>query len=150
MNRPAERPAETLEPAPDAAAPVAREAYLFVFRALQEVQDRLSAGQAGPHPAARSDRLGRHVTAAELCEGLRALAAAEFGGLARTVLRQWGLRGTEDVGRVVFELVERGELCKCDGDRPEDFAGLFDFDAAFDRAFDESLGGLALAPADLR
>ncbi|QDT15609.1 Minf_1886 family protein [Alienimonas californiensis] len=148
MNRPAERS----DPRPEengpepARRPFAREAYLFVFEALQKVQDDLVA--APERLTTRSDALpGRHITAAELCVGFRELAAAQFGGMARTVLRQWGVRNTEDVGRIVFELVERGELCKCDGDRPEDFAGLFDFDTAFATAFDADLNAVTLAAA---
>ena len=165
MNRPAERPEDVPpEAAPAAAAPAepaapevrrfAKEAYLFVFEALQKVQDDLAAAP-GPRAAreqpardaGRGDLPGRHVTAAELCDGFRSLAATQFGGLARTVLRQWGVRSTEDVGRIVFELVERGELCKCDGDRQEDFAGLFDFDAAFATAFDADLNAVTVVAA---
>lgn len=147
MNRPAERPDDTPRP-------YSREAYLFVFEALQQVQDDLPA--AGPEGAAdrrhaarspnRDGRPGRHITAAELCAGFRMLAAAQFGGLARTVLSQWGVKSTDDVGRIVFELVDRGELCKCDGDRPEDFAGLYDFETTFATAFDADLSAVTLAP----
>ena len=155
MNRPAERPADS-----PAARPFAREAYLFVFEALQKVQDDLAApgpqssgapGSGPPGGGSRSTtgevRTGRHITAAELCEGFRELAAAQFGGLAGTVLRQWGVRSTEDVGRIVFELVDRGELSKCDRDRPEDFAGLFDFETTFANRFDADLNAVALVPA---
>ncbi|NNJ27217.1 Minf_1886 family protein [Alienimonas chondri] len=155
MNRPDDRPAESSEEndAPDA-RPFAREAYLFVFEALQKVQDDLAAagpGHDAPAVASRHVtgelRTGRHITAAELCDGFRELAAAQFGGLARTVLQQWGVRNTEDIGRIVFELVDRGELCKCDGDKAEDFAGLYDFDAAFATAFDADLNAVTLAAA---
>ena len=139
MSRPADRPADPRDP-----RPFAREAYLFVFRALQEVQDAQAAASPGDRPD-RPGRQGAHVTAAELCAGLRELAAAEFGGLAGTVLSQWGLTDTADVGRVVFELVDRGELCKCDGDRPEDFADLFEFDAAFGGMFEDTLARLRTA-----
>ena len=127
-----------------------REAYLFVFRALQEVQKRL---HAAPAVAATADaggppaRRGRHITAAELCEGVRRTAVAEFGGLAGTVLRDWGLDGTRDVGEIVFELVDRGELSASEGDRPEDFHGLFDFAGAFEAEFDVALAAVHLAPA---
>ena len=30
--------------------------------------------------------------------------------MARTVFRCWGVRSTDDFGRIVFELVERGEM----------------------------------------
>ena len=44
----------------------------------------------------------------------------------------WGIHETEDVGRVVFAMVEHGILTKQDEDRPEDFADLFDFEEAFE------------------
>ena len=121
--------------------PFPPEAYAFVFQALQTVQEELAAA-----PRPRPGRPGRHITAAELCEGVRELAADRFGGLARTVLRQWGVGGTADLGRIVFELIERGELSKSEGDRPEDFEGLFDFGEAFDRAFDASLSRVRAEP----
>ena len=37
-----------------------------------------------------------------------------------------------DVGRVVFAMVEQGILIKQDGDQPEDFADVFDFEEAFE------------------
>jgi len=52
--------------------------------------------------------------------------------MARTVLEHWGIHGTDDVGRVVFAMVEQGILIKQDGDHPEDFADVFDFEEAFD------------------
>ena len=128
-----------------------REAYLFVFRALQDVQRRVHSAPAPAEPAAgatgRVVRQGRHVTAAELCEGVRRTAVAEFGGLAESVLRDWGLTGTGDVGEIVFELVDRGELSASDGDRPEDFRGLFEFAGAFEAEFDSALSGVHLARA---
>lgn len=123
-----------------------REAYLFVFRSLQDVQKRL---HAAPPVVAESDppvRRGRHITAAELCEGVRRTAVAEYGGLAETVLRDWGLRDTGDVGEIVFELVDRGELSASEGDRPEDFHGLFEFAGAFEAEFDTALAAVHLAP----
>ena len=127
-----------------AARPYHRQAYLFTFRALQGVQERL---HAAPGSAVQGPRRGRHVTAAELCEGFRRTAVEDFGGLAKTVLNEWGLFGTDDVGRIVFELVDRGELSKCDGDRPEDFEDLYDFAEAFDRDFDAALASVHLAGA---
>ena len=138
-----------------------REAYLFVFRALQEVQRAVHAAPPAASPAAppaaspagtspeggaATARRGRHVTAAELCEGVRRTAVAEFGGLAASVLRDWGLRGTGDVGAIVFELVDRGELSASEGDRREDFDGLFEFDHAFEAEFDSALSHVHLAP----
>ncbi len=73
----------------------------------------------------------RHVSAQELLEGIRVYALQEYGPMALTVLQSWGLACTEDIGEVVFNLVESGKLGKTEGDRKEDFAGGFDFKTAF-------------------
>ena len=92
--------------------------YLFVLEALHSVIQSLGAP--------------RHISGGELTEGVRELAIGRYGLLARTVLEHWGIHETEDVGRVVFAMVEQGILVKQEGDRPEDFADLFDFEEAFE------------------
>ena len=104
------------------------EAYPFVFAALQFTQDRL-----GRDVSQVFEEHEAHVSGRELCEGVRDLAAERFGLLARTVLEQWGLHTTEDVGRVVFALVEEGELRADPSDTPADFASLFDLGDALER-----------------
>ncbi|MDZ7780263.1 MAG: Minf_1886 family protein [Gemmatimonadota bacterium] len=93
-------------------------AYVFVLKALHEV--------------IRGFEEPRHITGRELAEGVRSLALEQFGPMARTVLEHWGIHGTEDMGRVVFAMVEHGILVKQEGDSPEDFADLFDFEEAFE------------------
>ncbi len=92
--------------------------YGFVLRALHSVIQSLDEP--------------RHISGRELTEGVRELAIGQYGPLARTVLEHWGIHETEDVGRVVFAMVEQGILIKQEGDRPEDFADLFDFEEAFE------------------
>ena len=59
----------------------------------------------------------------ELLQGHRELAYLEFGPMAFEVFRHWGVRSSEDVGRIVFDLVENGFLGKTDEDSLEDFIG---------------------------
>jgi uncharacterized repeat protein (TIGR04138 family) len=92
--------------------------YLFVLQALHSVI------QALDEP--------RHISGRELTEGVRELALDRYGPMARTVLEHWGIHSTEDVGGVVFAMVEQGILIKQDGDQPEDFADVFDFEEAFE------------------
>jgi uncharacterized repeat protein (TIGR04138 family) len=66
---------------------------------------------------------------------MRELALEQFGLLARVVLRQWGIESTDDVGRMVFELIERGEMRKTPRDRLSDFFDVYDFDEVFDRLY---------------
>lgn len=93
-------------------------AYFFVLSALHSVIQGMEAP--------------RHISGRELTEGVRRLALDRFGPMARTVLEHWGIHATEDVGCVVFALVEQGILVKQDEDRMEDFAGVFDFEEAFE------------------
>ena len=111
--------------------------------------DRLSANGLGYTPSAYSlvqDALrytvervvvedegeSRHVTGQELCLGFRDFVHDQFGLLGRTVLRSNGIHRTEDVGKIVFAMVEAGLLRKTEEDSIEDFAGVYDFDEAFD------------------
>ena len=86
-----------------------REAYLFVMQALDRVVRRL------PQP--------RHVSGQELLRGAVELARDQFGPLAYTVLREWGVAASPDVGRIVFQLVDAGLLGREPSDRLEDFEG---------------------------
>jgi uncharacterized repeat protein (TIGR04138 family) len=106
-----------------------RDAYVFVSEALG-------------YTVRRSGRAG-HVTGRELCEGFRDHALEQFGRLARLVLESWGVRSSEDIGDIVFNMVRIGLLRKTDEDRREDFVGVLDFEEAFDRGFQMhvNLGG---------
>lgn len=92
--------------------------YLFVLQALHSVIQSLEEP--------------RHITGRELTEGVRELALGRYGPMARTVLEHWGIHATEDVGHVVFAMVEQGILTKQDEDQPEDFENVFDFEEAFE------------------
>ena len=96
-------------------------AYLFVLSALQSVSDSLQER--------------RHITGTELAQGVRRLALDQYGPMARTVLEYWGVHATEDLGEIVFDLVDGGILLKQDGDSPEDFRGVYDFEDAFEHDY---------------
>jgi uncharacterized repeat protein (TIGR04138 family) len=93
-------------------------AYFFVLAALRSVIQEMTQP--------------RHISGRELAVGVRELALQRYGPMARTVLEHWGIHATEDLGCVVFALVEQGVLVKQDEDRPEDFADVFDFEEAFE------------------
>jgi uncharacterized repeat protein (TIGR04138 family) len=107
-----------------------RNAYHFVFSALQFTQEKLNRTAA--HVLHEEDA---HITGQELCNGLRELALQKFGLMTRTVLRHWGVTSTDDIGRIVFELIERGEMRKTENDALDHFMDLYDFDHAFDRGY---------------
>ncbi|MBD3161043.1 MAG: hypothetical protein GF346_02630, partial [Candidatus Eisenbacteria bacterium] len=55
----------------------------------------------------------------------------EFGPTAKLVLNHWGIESTQDVGRLVFLMVEHELLSKTEEDRIDDFRDLFDFKTEF-------------------
>lgn len=107
-----------------------RNAYLFVFSSLQYTQEKLSRTAA--HVLNEDEA---HINGQELCQGFRELALQKFGLLTKTVLYQWGIRSTEDIGRIVFELIERGEMRKTEHDAPHHFFEVYDFEDAFNSGY---------------
>lgn len=101
----------------------AREAYGFVLQALGVVAERLPETR-------RLDPVRRHLSGQELLTGALAFARSEFGTLAPMVFREWGLRSSEDFGRIVFQLVESGQLSARPEDSIADFAGIADLPGA--------------------
>jgi uncharacterized repeat protein (TIGR04138 family) len=93
-----------------------REAYGFVVAALGVTVQALP-------PERLADPLRRHLSGGELLEGVVRLARQEFGFMAQTVFREWGVASGEDVGRIVFRLVECGELSARPEDSLDDFRG---------------------------
>jgi uncharacterized repeat protein (TIGR04138 family) len=77
----------------------------------------------------------RHVSGHELLEGVRRYALSEFGPIALKTLNSWGITETDDIGAIVFNLVQAGEFGKTDEDKSEDFTGGYDFHEAFAKPF---------------
>ena len=77
----------------------------------------------------------RHVSGQELLKGIREFAIDEFGPMTKTVLNEWGIMCTEDIGEIVFNMVETGLLGKTDKDSRADFANGYNFDEAFRKPF---------------
>lgn len=96
-------------------------AYLFVLGGIEYLQSRLP--------------VRRHVSGAELARACRDYALEQFGLMARHVLEFWGVRRTEDIGRIVFTLVAVGLLVTQPNDREQDFQAVYDFEEAFTAAY---------------
>jgi uncharacterized repeat protein (TIGR04138 family) len=120
------------------------DAYAFVFEALQFAHEKLGLGQEKPAEAEEeetSSRRGgsrkaeRHLTGQQLCEAVRQYAIEQYGLMAKAVLASWGVHNTGDIGNLVFNLIEIGQMRKTKEDTREDFENVFDFDAAFVRDF---------------
>lgn len=102
------------------------EAYEFVYAALAHTQKRLK----GLTPRKASAEIENHVSGRELVEGIRDLALSEFGLMARTVFRFWGINKTDDFGELVFNLIEAGLMSRNNDDQRQDFHDVFDLDKA--------------------
>lgn len=91
--------------------------YLFVLAALEYAQGKLPAR--------------RHLSGPELAWACRDFALDQFGLLAPTVLGHWGIQTTEDIGRIVFLLIDVGLLARQPSDKIEDFDHVYDFAEVF-------------------
>jgi uncharacterized repeat protein (TIGR04138 family) len=125
---PSKRNAKTLQDVVDAVGTYPPEAYLFVQQGLNHTVRNVHGDVAEPDAA-------HHVGGKELCHGLRELALAQWGLMARTVLARWHITTTLDFGRLVFAMVQFNLLQKTDQDRLDDFENVFDFRTAFETNF---------------
>jgi uncharacterized repeat protein (TIGR04138 family) len=103
-----------------------REAYVFLRDALDfttKQQKKLKGTSV------------RHVAGPELLEGVRQYALKEFGPMVLTVFENWGIRCTQDIGNMVFNLIDAGIFGKTEEDSIEDFKDVYDFEEAFVKPF---------------
>ena len=96
-------------------------AYLFVLDALEYSQAQL--------------QVRRHITGRELAIACRDLAIDRYGIMARVVLERWGMASTDDIGSVVFTLVDLGFLASQPTDTRDQFSDVYDFVEAFERRY---------------
>ena len=78
-----------------------------------------------------------HITGRELSEGMADFAIDQYGPMAKSVLRHWGIHKTEDFGHIVFNLIEKKIFFKTENDSIDDFKGVYDFDSAFSNAMEK-------------
>jgi len=111
------------------------EVGLYPLEAYDFVQRGLSFTVQQAHGHVKDPKANRHVDGRMLCEGLREFALSQWGLLARTVLRRWNVRNTEDFGRIVFAMVDNGYMQKTQDDTIEDFRHVYDFSSAFEDGY---------------
>ena len=68
----------------------------------------------------------KNLAAKELAIGYRDVTLSKYGPLALEVLNHWGIYSTQDIGNIVFNLVNANLLGRSQGDKIEDFNNLFD------------------------
>jgi uncharacterized repeat protein (TIGR04138 family) len=101
----------------------APEAYAFVMEALEYTLQK--AGER------------RHVSAAELIEGCASYARGRYGLLAYDVLHKWNVAGPDDIGELVFQMIDAGVLSRQDSDHREDFDIEYDLKTALEEGYFE-------------
>lgn len=123
------------EPAKQKVCPPMLEYGAYPPEAYDFVQQGLSFTVQDIHGRAAKPRASRHVSGQQLCEGIRLYALNQYGMLAGTVLRNWNISSTLDLGRIVFALIEAGQMQRTDEDTIEDFRNVFDFKTAFEAEY---------------
>src|SRR5437660_6945597 len=103
-----------------------REAYVFLRDSLDYTTKQQKKAKGATV---------RHVAGPELLEGVRQYALKEFGPMVVTVFNYWGIKNTEDVGHMVFNLISAGIFGKTEEDSLNDFKNVFDFDEMFLKPF---------------
>lgn len=99
-----------------------RDAYFFLRDCLEFTVEKLKKEKGGAI---------RHVNASQFLEGMREYGLQQFGPMTITVLDFWGVRNCQDVGKMVFLLIEAGIFGKTENDSLGDFAGGYSFEEAF-------------------
>jgi uncharacterized repeat protein (TIGR04138 family) len=97
------------------------DAYFFLREGLDHAVKlrKRQVGEAG------------HVTGQQLCEGVRQVALKAFGPMVPTVFEYWGIRKTDDIGEMVWNLIELEVFGRTPSDSREDFKDVYSFHEAF-------------------
>ncbi len=111
------------------------EAYSFVLRGLNFYHTK--TGER------------RHFTGQELAKGLIEYAQKQFGPMAYNVLLHWGINKTDDLGFIVYNLINIKLIRKQDSDSLEDFFSVLDINEylkncdsySIDRSYIKSIKG---------
>ena len=112
------------------------QAYFFLKEALDFTLKRIAEDNEGQ---------ARHVSGPELLAGFRDCALEQFGPMASTLMAEWGVHRGEDVGDMVFHLIEEQVFGKQESDSHQDFADVLDLLKELQEPF---LPKSKLAPAE--
>ncbi len=103
------------------------DAYYYLRDAIDRTAQKL--GRSGPKAE------NHHVSGKELSEGFRDCMLEDFGPMAATLAEEWGLGQSEDIGAMVYNLIEAGAFGKAPQDRRSDFNGVFNLLEALERPY---------------
>lgn len=110
----------------------------YSLQSYQIVRLALDAAQKQIHGEEKKgkQKANRHVTGPQLLEGFRLHVLDTYGPLTYTLLHNWGIKKTVDVGHIVFNIIETGLFGRSAEDRIEDFEDIYDFKDAFLKPFE--------------
>jgi uncharacterized repeat protein (TIGR04138 family) len=74
----------------------------------------------------------RHVSGQEFSLGLLHFSQKQFGLIALSVLKSWGVTKTDDLGHLVYNMIGIGLMSRQPNDAIEDFFEVIDFKDFFD------------------
>jgi len=104
-----------------------KDAFYYVAKAIESA-----------HEAIRKDeQRRRHISGGELVKEMVKLVKHDFGYLGATVLTEWGIVATDDIGKIVFLMVENGVLSAQESDSIDDFKDLFDLKTVLEHEYDD-------------
>lgn len=107
------------------------QAYVFVFETSKAAGVYLEFGCIKPDDGYDRGESG-YVSGREFCLAARMWAVQGYGEMASFVLGRLGIKTSEDLGQLVFDLVDNDLLGKSDTDDPSDFDGVCTFDDLHD------------------
>src|SRR5437762_13286644 len=70
----------------------------------------------------------RHVTGPELLDGARRYPLKQFGPMVMTVFGTWAIHSWENIGNMVFNLIDAGRLGRPVEISSEDFKKVYEFE----------------------
>jgi len=76
-------------------------------------------------------RQSGHASGTEILNEFRERALDQYGPMAYTVLTEWGVRRTEDIGAMMFNLSESGRVQREEDDTSAPFVEGYDFRETF-------------------
>jgi uncharacterized repeat protein (TIGR04138 family) len=112
-------------------------AFFYVNEVVAAAVKWLKSGEMKPHDVAANrgdDGVNFHISGYELLDAFRRLSRERWGCMTCAVLGKWGMRSTEDIGEIVFLMVNDEKLAwkRRESDTKAEFAGAYDFRDAFD------------------
>ena len=110
-------------------------------QAYQLVRISLDLAQKNVHGDIKKtkSKTNRHVSGPQLIEGFRQHVIETYGPMSYTLLHNWGIKKSVDVGHIVFNIIETGMFGRSEDDCIEDFENVIDFKEAFLKPFEPSL-----------